>query len=351
MDELKVGDPWAFDTDLGPVIDLRAKQRFEAYIDEFAAREAVLHRLPTPGQGTYVAPVVLKVSGIAEMKEEIFGPVLHVATFKSGELDAVVSAINAAGYGLTFGLHTRIDSRVDHVASSIRAGNIYVNRNQIGAVVGSQPFGGEGASGTGPKAGGPNYLKRFWRPHERFVPSTGVNPLQGISIGFAIAAVDQVKLAVEQVGIIPAEQSMPGPTGESNTLHTWPRGVVLCLGPDTASARQQADLALSQGNGVLVIAPGAVKIAAELGTNGEPIGGVDKKLAPAAIEAGLFVDAVMHFGTETDLKPWRQALARRDGPLIPLITRPSEAEHLIRERHVCIDTTASGGNAELLAGQ
>jgi RHH-type proline utilization regulon transcriptional repressor/proline dehydrogenase/delta 1-pyrroline-5-carboxylate dehydrogenase len=350
MDELKVGDPWNFDTDLGPVIDTRAKTKFEAYIDEFAAREAVLHRLQTPGQGTYVAPVVLKVAGIADMKEEIFGPVLHVATFKSNELDAVVAAINAAGYGLTFGLHTRIDARVEDISSSIRAGNIYVNRNQIGAVVGSQPFGGEGASGTGPKAGGPNYLKRFWRPHERFTPSAGVNPLSGISIGFAIAAVDQVTIAVEQVGIIPAELPMPGPTGESNVLHTWPRGVVLCLGPDTESARHQADLALNQGNGVLVIAPGATKIAAELGANGEPIGGVDKKLAPAAIEAGLFVDAVMHFGTESDLKPWRQALARREGPIIPLITRPSEAEHLIRERHVCIDTTASGGNAELLAG-
>ncbi len=351
MDELKVGDPWEFDTDLGPVIDLKAKQKFETYIEEFAARDAVLHRLPTPGQGNYVAPVVLKVSGIADMHEEIFGPVLHVATFKANELDAVIAAINAAGYGLTFGLHTRIDARVEEISSSIRAGNIYVNRNQIGAVVGSQPFGGEGLSGTGPKAGGPNYLKRFWRPHERFTPSTGVNPLSGISIGFAIAAVDQVTIAVEQVGIIPAELPMPGPTGESNVLHTWPRGVVLCLGPDTESARHQAGLALDQGNGVLVIAPGAVKIAAELGANGEPIGGVDKKLAPAAIEAGLFVDAVMHFGTEVDLKPWRQALARREGPIIPLITRPSEAEHLIRERHVCIDTTASGGNAELLAGQ
>ena len=350
MDELRLGDPWALDTDVGPVIHDAARQKFDAYIDEFAARDAVLHRLETPGQGTFVAPVALKVAGIADLREEIFGPVLHVATFKANELDAVIAAINAAGYGLTFGLHTRIDARVDHVAASIRAGNIYVNRNQIGAVVGSQPFGGEGLSGTGPKAGGPNYLKRFWRQNERFTPSAGVNPLSGISIGFAIAAVDQVKIAVEEVGIIPAEQAMPGPTGESNVLHTWPRGVVLCLGPDTESARHQASLALEQGNGVLVIAPGATRIAAELGTQGEPIGGVDKKLAPAAIEAGLFVDAVMHFGTEADLKPWRQALARREGPIIPLITCPADAEHLIRERHVCIDTTASGGNAELLAG-
>ena len=350
MDELQLGDPWDLSTDVGPVIDARAKARFEAYIEEFAARDAVLHRLETPEQGTFVAPTVLKVSGIAEMKEEIFGPVLHVATFKAEELDAVIAAINASGYGLTFGLHTRIDGRVEDLSERVRAGNIYVNRNQIGAVVGSQPFGGEGLSGTGPKAGGPSYLKRFWRPAERFEPSTGVNPLSGLSIGFAIAAVDQVKIGIERVGIEPAAELLPGPTGERNTLYTWPRGVVLCLGPDTASARLQAELALDQGNGVLVCAPGGSRIAEDLGSNGEPIGGLDKKLAPAAIEAGLFVDAVMHFGTEADLKPWRQALARRDGPLIPLITRPSDAEHLIRERHVCIDTTASGGNAELLAG-
>ncbi len=350
MDELAVGDPWDFPVDVGPVIDARAKAKFEAYIEGFAAREAVLHRLETPAQGTFVAPVVLKVSGIAEMKEEIFGPVLHVATFKAEELDAVIASINASGYGLTFGLHTRIDGRVEEVSERVRAGNIYVNRNQIGAVVGAQPFGGEGLSGTGPKAGGPNYLKRFWRPLERHEPSAAVNPLSGLSIGFAIAAVDQVKIGIERVGIEPAHEELPGPTGESNTLYTWPRGVVLCLGPDTESARRQAQLALELGNGVLVVAPGGSKIAEMLGANGEPIGGLDKKLAPAAIEAGLFVDAVMHFGTDADLKPWRQALARREGPIIPLITRPSDAEHLIRERHVCIDTTASGGNAELLAG-
>ena len=351
MDELKLGDPWELDTDVGPVIDAKAKAKFDAYIDGFAARDAVLHRLFTPEEGTFVSPVVLKVSGIAEMKEEIFGPVLHVATFKAEELDAVIAAINASGFGLTFGLHTRIDGRVEEVSERVRAGNIYVTRNQIGAVVGSQPFGGETLSGTGPKAGGPHYLKRFWRLHERFEPSAAVNPLSGLSIGFAIAAVDQVKIGIERVGIEPAQQEMPGPTGESNTLYTWPRGVVLCLGPDTASAHLQASLALEQGNGVLVVAPGAVKIAEELGVNGEPIGGLDKKLAPAAIEAGLNVDAIMHFGVEAELKPWRQALSRREGAIVPLITRPADAEHLIRERHVCIDTTASGGNAELLAGQ
>jgi RHH-type proline utilization regulon transcriptional repressor/proline dehydrogenase/delta 1-pyrroline-5-carboxylate dehydrogenase len=294
---------------------------------------------------------VLKVSGIAEMKEEIFGPVLHVATFKSDELDAVITRHQRLGL--------RPHLRAAHPHRRARRGFLrprarrqYLCEPQPDRRRGRQRSlsVARALSGTGPKAGGPNYLKRFWRPAEAFAPSTAVNPLSGLSIGFAIAAVDQVRTAVDKVGIEPFAEQLPGPTGERNTLYTWPRGVVLCLGPDTASARLQADLALEQGNGVLVCAPGATRIAEELGANGEPIGGLDKKLAPAAIEAGLFVDAVMHFGTEADLKPWRQALARREGAIIPLITRPSDAEHLIRERHVCIDTTASGGNAELLAG-
>ncbi|MHB1110880.1 MAG: bifunctional proline dehydrogenase/L-glutamate gamma-semialdehyde dehydrogenase PutA, partial [Devosia sp.] len=296
MDELAVGDPWHLTTDIGPVIDDKARNRIEGHIAEFETREAVLKRVEAPGTGTFVAPTVLKVSGIGDLMEEIFGPVLHVATFKAEELDQVVAAINASGYGLTFGLHTRIDARVEQLAERIKAGNIYVNRNQIGAVVGSQPFGGEGLSGTGPKAGGPYYLPRFSRPLSVPQPSTAINGLSGLSIGFAIGAVDQVRAGLEKAGIQPVGTQMPGPTGESNTLSVHPRGVVLCLGPDEASARAQAELALARRNGVLVVAPGAQRIAEELGKDGAVIGGVDKRLAPAAIEAGLAVDAVMHFG-------------------------------------------------------
>ena len=350
MDELAVGNPWELSTDIGPVIDERARNRIEAHVGEFASRDAVLKRVAAPAGGTFVAPTVLRVSGIADLKEEIFGPVLHVATFKAAELDQVVAAINASGYGLTFGLHTRIDARVEQLAASVRAGNIYVNRNQIGAVVGSQPFGGEGLSGTGPKAGGPHYLPRFSRPLSAHTPSTAINGLSGLSIGFAIGAVDQVRGGLEKAAVAPISTGLPGPTGESNTLNVYPRGVVLCLGPDEASARAQAELALSRRNGVLVVAPGAQKIAEELGRDGAVIGGVDKRLAPAAIEAGLAVDAVLHWGDEAALKPWRQALAHRDGPIIPLCAGAADADRLIIERHVCIDTTASGGNAELLAG-
>src|SRR3546814_10263608 len=113
--------------------------------------------------GSFVPPTVFKVDGIGTLEREVFGPVLHVATYEATDLGRVLDAVNAAGYGLTLGLHTRVDGRVQEVVDAARVGNLYVNRNQIGAVFGSQPFGGEGLSGTGPKAGGPHYLVRVRR--------------------------------------------------------------------------------------------------------------------------------------------------------------------------------------------
>ena len=161
MDALRIGDPWALETDIGPVIDKDARDRIEAHCAEAEREGRVLKRLVAPGDGTFVPPTAIRVAGIGALKEENFGPVLHVASFGADKIDAVVDAVNKAGYGLTFGLHTRIDDRVQHIVDRVRAGNIYVNRNQIGAVVGSQPFGGEGLSGTGPKAGGPHYVSRL----------------------------------------------------------------------------------------------------------------------------------------------------------------------------------------------
>ena len=349
MDELAVGDPWQLATDIGPVIDRSAWARIEAYVADFAARDAVLKRIAVPGTGLFVAPTVLKVGGIADLSEEIFGPVLHVATFEAGEIDEVVAAINASGYGLTFGLHTRIDARVEEITGRIRVGNIYVNRNQIGAVVGVQPFGGEGLSGTGPKAGGPFYLERFSRPRTDTAPSSAGNDDPVMAIAEAIAAVEQVRLGLAEVAQRPVRRTLAGPTGESNTLLLYPRGVVLCLGPDRQSAEAQARMALERGNAVLVAAPDGRQIAAALGKTGAVICGVDKRIAPAAIEAGLVVDAIAHFGDAAALRPLRLAISRRDGPILPLIASPADAGRLVIERLVCIDTTAAGGNAELLA--
>ncbi len=164
MDELIVGDTEDLATDVGPVIDRQARATLEAHIAAMAAAGRLRHRIALPAacsDGTFVAPALIELESIAELEREIFGPVIHVVRYRADALDAVVEAINATGYGLTLGIHSRIDETVRSIASRMRVGNVYVNRNIIGAVVGVQPFGGEGLSGTGPKAGGPHYLLRF----------------------------------------------------------------------------------------------------------------------------------------------------------------------------------------------
>ena len=159
---LKVGDPADLATDVGPVIDADAKAALEAHIAECTARGLTVERLPeTPTNGHFVAPTIIAIASMADLAKENFGPVLHVVRFKSGELARVIADINSVGYGLTLGLHSRIAETRRFVQAHAKVGNFYVNRNQIGAVVESQPFGGEGLSGTGPKAGGPHYLARF----------------------------------------------------------------------------------------------------------------------------------------------------------------------------------------------
>jgi len=158
MEILKVGEPDQLSTDVGPVIDAIAQDEIEAYI----AQHPLAYRTPIPDlDGTFVAPTLIEVKGMEGVKREVFGPVLHVASFKANELDQLVQTINQSGYGLTMGLQTRIESTIEKVRLNAHVGNLYVNRNMIGAVVGVQPFGGEGLSGTGPKAGGPSYLPRF----------------------------------------------------------------------------------------------------------------------------------------------------------------------------------------------
>jgi RHH-type proline utilization regulon transcriptional repressor/proline dehydrogenase/delta 1-pyrroline-5-carboxylate dehydrogenase len=159
MDCLVVGDPRLSMTDVGPVIDAAARNRLLNYLD--ASRNRIVHRLQAPEPGWFVPPSIVRLGAISELREEWFGPILHVATWKAGTLAQTVAKVNASGFGLTMGLHSRIAAAAEDVAAMARVGNLYVNRAMIGAVVGSQPFGGEGLSGTGPKAGGPHYLPRF----------------------------------------------------------------------------------------------------------------------------------------------------------------------------------------------
>jgi RHH-type proline utilization regulon transcriptional repressor/proline dehydrogenase/delta 1-pyrroline-5-carboxylate dehydrogenase len=159
-EELRIGDPRDPATHCGPVIDEEAKERLDAHLASMKRSARVLHAGDAP-PGLYVAPQVVELKRPEALAEEVFGPILHVVRYRAGELDRVLGAIEASGYGLTLGVHSRIDDTVERVVDRLSVGNVYVNRNMIGAVVGVQPFGGHGLSGTGPKAGGPFYLPRF----------------------------------------------------------------------------------------------------------------------------------------------------------------------------------------------
>jgi len=164
MDELVIGDPGDLATDVGPVIDVAALTSLEAHVAQMDAAGLVRHRVALPSacaHGNFVPPTLIVLDRLDRLTQEVFGPVVHVVTWRADALDALIDQVNAFGYGLTLGIHSRVDATIDRIVSRVRVGNVYVNRNMIGAVVGMQPFGGEGLSGTGPKAGGPNYLPRF----------------------------------------------------------------------------------------------------------------------------------------------------------------------------------------------
>ena len=164
MDEIVVGDPSLLSTDVGPVFDAEALAVLKAHAERMDKQAKLIKAVALPdacAHGSFFAPRAYEIGALSELTQEVFGPVLHVLRYDARDLDKVLADINATGYGLTLGIHSRIDATVQHIVRSVRVGNCYVNRNQIGAVVGVQPFGGEGLSGTGPKAGGPHYLLKF----------------------------------------------------------------------------------------------------------------------------------------------------------------------------------------------
>ena len=332
MDCLVIGDPADLSTDVGPVIDAGAQKKLQDYIIQRQANGQVIHQQPVPVEqskkGHFVAPTLIRVSGIAELGEEMFGPIIHVATFEAGQLDQIIDDIHAQGYGLTLGIHTRIERRANELSDRAHVGNIYVNRNQIGAVVGCQPFGGCGLSGTGPKAGGPLYLTTLAHPSQALeVTSTNIEAIQ--------------QLPWEGV-------SLDSPTGERNIYSVHQRGDVLCLGPTVQDVIEQIILAAATHNHAIVphlLLEQALKLKPELTQYTRAA----DELSDTSIPDFYDFDAVAYFALDARAREIREHVAQQKGQIVPLIASKTHLHDWVHEFHVCTDTTAAGGNAELLA--
>jgi RHH-type proline utilization regulon transcriptional repressor/proline dehydrogenase/delta 1-pyrroline-5-carboxylate dehydrogenase len=349
--ELSVGNPDRLSTDVGPVITAEARDAILAHIEAMRTLGRPVHQSGVPTdctEGTFVPPTIIEIDSMAELTREVFGPVLHVLRFARGRMDAVVDAANATGYGLTFGVHSRIDETIGRLTTRSAAGNIYINRNLIGAVVGVQPFGGHGLSGTGPKAGGPLYLRRLMarRPASLSLPG-GRMPdaarawmdwlVQGgeteAAEGFAAV------LAATPAGVA---MDLPGPVGERNEYAVLPRGAVLCVASERGALLRQVGAALATGNRVLVAGDAVGELPAALAGH----------VAPVADATQVQCDAVLFEGSRDSLQRLASALAQRPGPIVPIHVADGERwyslEFLVHERAVSTNTAAAGGNAALM---
>ncbi|MBO1358270.1 bifunctional proline dehydrogenase/L-glutamate gamma-semialdehyde dehydrogenase PutA [Acetobacter sacchari] len=313
MEELSVGRPDRFATDIGPVISVEARDGINAHIERMRAKGCEVFQVALPAScadGFFVPPTLIEIGRVGDLKREVFGPVLHIRRYVREELDAVLAAIRETGYGLTFGLHTRIDGTIRHVTARTDAGNIYVNRNTVGAVVGSQPFGGHGLSGTGPKAGGPLYLVRL------------------------LAQAPSDFTATE------GDLLMPGPVGEENRYRTRGRGVALCVAATAEDLAAQIERCARTGNRALM-ADNALL----------PEGARDGVIVSANPESEPF-DLVLFSGEDDDLRTLTQRVAMRDGSITPVFRCSAErltpSAWLLQERTISTNTTAAGGNAQLM---
>ncbi|MDH4549776.1 trifunctional transcriptional regulator/proline dehydrogenase/L-glutamate gamma-semialdehyde dehydrogenase [Pseudomonas sp. BN607] len=376
MAESRLGCPDRLAVDIGPVIDAEAKAGIEKHIQGMREKGRSVYQVAIADaaeikRGTFVMPTLIELDSFDELKREIFGPVLHVVRYNRRDLDQLIEQINNSGYGLTLGVHTRIDETIAKVVETANAGNMYVNRNIVGAVVGVQPFGGEGLSGTGPKAGGPLYLYRLLstRPADaigrHFQQQDGegkpdrtlheqlVKPLHGLKAWAAsnqmadLAALCDQFASQSQSGIA---RLLPGPTGERNSYTILPREHVLCL------ADNEADL-LAQLAAVLAVGSSAVW------ADGEPGKALRARL-PRELQAKVKLvadwnkdevafDAVIHHGDSDQLRSVCQQVAKRSGAIVGVHGLSSgdhqiALERLVIERAVSVNTAAAGGNASLM---
>jgi len=370
MAELRVGDPARLSTDVGPVIDPVARDGIERHIQQMRAKGRPVYQVAGHSEhplqaGTFVLPTVIEIGSIAELKREVFGPVLHFLRFRREELEPLLGQINATGYGLTLGLHTRIDETIARVANTAHVGNLYVNRNMVGAVVGVQPFGGEGLSGTGPKAGGPLYLYRLLSAGPQDVlarvfdgAGAGAAPALAPSDALdallkwlqaqdpALAAACRALAATARTG---RSLVLRGPTGERNVYSIAPRSAVLCLAQQDADRLVQLAAVLASGSRAIWPVQ-AQDLLHRLPSR------VQGRIALARDWTAPVVafDAVLLHGSTDELAQVQQCLARRDGPVVNVERLPPgetavPLERLAVERAVSINTAAAGGNASLMS--
>ncbi len=379
LQEWMLGNPDRQSTDVGPVIDEAARAQIEAHIERMQAAGQKVTRVQRQDgvlNGHFVAPAIIEIDSTSRLTREVFGPVLHVLRYKREQLDALIDGINATGYGLTFGVHSRIDETIAHLTERVHAGNIYVNRNVIGAVVGVQPFGGMGLSGTGPKAGGPLYLHRLVQgaPNAALAAlprADGTPPALQLLDALARAALPGVDAAAAQAAWGAARAAsrvntsvlMPGPTGESNRWRLLPRGPVWALPRTPLGLVHQLAASLAAGNPCHAVLPAADSGCAALwqalcDAAGEA-GATRLHRADAAAldDAATPIAALLFEGDGDALVQLSARLAEREGPLVRVDSRSSDELQagrgydqaaLCHEQSISTNTAAAGGNAQLM---
>ncbi|HCH49529.1 MAG TPA: trifunctional transcriptional regulator/proline dehydrogenase/L-glutamate gamma-semialdehyde dehydrogenase [Proteus sp.] len=378
MAQANIGDPSLLSTDIGPVIDKEAKIGIDRHIQAMRTEgrsvyQATHNSLPKhiENNSTFVQPTLIELDKVSSLKKEIFGPVLHVVRYASQDLPTLLNEINATGYGLTMGVHTRIDETIAYIATHAKVGNLYVNRNMVGAVVGVQPFGGEGLSGTGPKAGGPAYLYRLLskRPEnattqtlsrqDAYLPldTSMRNSLLQTYHNFMAWLENKVEkthyaaledyAAASQTGTL---RVLPGPTGERNTYQLVPCGNVLCIADNEKDGFSQIAGVLASGCHAIV-----VNSAFSQKTYRELPDDVRKSitLTDKWDDDSVKINAVIYHGDCDQLKEICQKIAQRKGAIISVQGFARDEtnlllERLLHERALSINTAAAGGNASLM---